>query len=239
MRQTKLILAVTLAVSCGGGRTPLWDLTSASGPVDAKPDGFSSGSCRTCRDFGAICGAIDDGCGHRLSCGDCPWPTRCGADGVANRCGCKPATCSSISAYCGTQLDGCGGTLSCGVCEPDDGRRGNHNGDKVCIGAGPANCSEEGVTCTPTTCAKAKAQCGKLADGCGQVLDCGTCAAPLVCGGSGIANQCGCKPLTCKAAGANCGVLNDGCGTSLYCGDCPSGLTCDPETHRCALATGI
>ena len=112
-------------------------------------------------------------------------------------CGCKPATCTAISAYRGTQLDGCGGTPSCGACLPD-GPRGNHNGAKVCIGAGPANCSEEGVTCTPNTCAKVKAQCGKLADGCGSILDCGSCTAPLVCGGSGIANQCGRKPLTAR-----------------------------------------
>jgi hypothetical protein len=154
---------------------------------------------------------------------------------VANQCGCKPTTCTAISAYCGTQLDGCGGTLSCGTCQPD-GPRGNRNGAKVCIGTGPANCSEEGVTCTPNTCAKAKAQCGRLSDGCGNVLDCGTCRAPLVCGGAGIANQCGCKPITCKAAGATCGVLPDGCGTDLYCGACAAGLTCDPDTHRCAPA---
>ena len=101
---------------------------------------------------------------------------------------------------------------------------------------GPANCSEEGVTCTPTTCAQAQAQCGKLPDGCGDLLDCGTCPSPLLCGGAGIANQCGCKPITCKAVGANCGVLSDGCGTDLYCGNCPAELTCDPATHRCAMA---
>jgi hypothetical protein len=33
--------------------------------------------------------------------------------------------------------------------------------------------------------------CGEANDGCGNILNCGTCAAPLTCGGGGMANICG------------------------------------------------
>jgi hypothetical protein len=36
--------------------------------------------------------------------------------------------------------------------------------------------------CVPTTCQKLDAQCGPIADGCGGMLDCGTCKADQVCG---------------------------------------------------------
>jgi hypothetical protein len=49
----------------------------------------------------------------------------------------------------------------------------------------------DGACCAPTTCAIQNANCGSIPDGCGGTLDCGTCTAPLTCGGAGIANQCG------------------------------------------------
>ena len=48
--------------------------------------------------------------------------------------------------------------------------------------------------CTPTTCAKLGYNCGPAADGCGGILDCGTCTPPSTCGGDGIANKCGAAP---------------------------------------------
>jgi hypothetical protein len=33
--------------------------------------------------------------------------------------------------------------------------------------------------------------CGQVGDGCGNVLNCGTCTAPDTCGGGGVANVCG------------------------------------------------
>jgi hypothetical protein len=122
-------------------------------------------------------------------------------------------------------LDGCGGTLSCGGCR----RR------MVCLGSGPANCSEEGESCTPTTCARLGARCGKAADGCGGLLDCGSCAPPQTCGGGGVFNQCGCTPTTCDAKGAACGTISDGCGGTLACGTCPSGDTCTSDS-QCVVA---
>lgn len=83
-------------------------------------------------------------------------------------------------------------------------------------------------TCTPKTCTQMAATCGKVADGCGGLLDCGTCTSPLICGGGGVANQCGnyCTRTTCGAQGANCGIIADGCGGTLECGDCTLPAVC-------------
>src|SRR5258708_31916252 len=103
----------------------------------------------TCAAVGASCGPLADGCGGTLDCGACEFPATCGIGG-ANKCGCTPTTCAAEDAHCGSITDGCGGVLVCGSC--------NHR--KVCIGGlGPANCSEEGQTCRPTTGARVGAKC--------------------------------------------------------------------------------
>jgi hypothetical protein len=83
-------------------------------------------------------------------------------------------------------------------------------------------------SCTPKTCASLGANCGYAADGCGGLLDCGTCEAPDTCGGAGVSNQCGngCTQTTCGAQGANCGIIGDGCGATLDCGDCTDPAIC-------------
>jgi len=83
-------------------------------------------------------------------------------------------------------------------------------------------------TCTAKTCNDLGATCGYRADGCGGLLDCGSCSAPDSCGGGGTPNQCGhsCTQTTCGAKGANCGTIADGCGGTLDCGDCTSPAIC-------------
>jgi hypothetical protein len=83
-------------------------------------------------------------------------------------------------------------------------------------------------TCKKKTCLSAGAACGQIADGCGGILECGTCQSPNSCGGGGTPNQCGnnCKRTTCGAQGANCGTIADGCGGTLNCGTCNSPAVC-------------
>lgn len=83
-------------------------------------------------------------------------------------------------------------------------------------------------TCTKNTCDALGADCGSMPDGCGGLLNCGTCTAPDTCGGGGTANVCGsnCTRTTCGAQGANCGKIADGCGGILDCGTCDSPATC-------------
>jgi hypothetical protein len=85
-------------------------------------------------------------------------------------------------------------------------------------------------TCTPLTCGKQGFNCGPAGDGCGNLLDCGTCtAAGQTCGGGGTPGVCGgtaCNPISCATQGIQCGPAGDGCGNLIQCGNCPSGQTC-------------
>jgi hypothetical protein len=83
--------------------------------------------------------------------------------------------------------------------------------------------------CTPTTCAAQNIQCGVAGDGCGNLLQCGTCPMGEYCGGGGP-GQCGtvndCMPATCASQNIQCGQAGDGCGNVLNCGNCPTNQIC-------------
>jgi hypothetical protein len=103
--------------------------------------------------------------------------------------------------------------------------------------------------CTSTSSCAGK--CGKFADNCGVMVDCGTtqCGAPDTCGGGGTPNVCGCRDLTTPTCDADrcplhdlvnaCGVVVGSCGAnctgSAVCCDagagglsCASPLKCNP-----------
>ncbi|HUS67344.1 MAG TPA: hypothetical protein VMZ28_22555, partial [Kofleriaceae bacterium] len=84
--------------------------------------------------------------------------------------------------------------------------------------------------CMPRECADVDAECGPIADGCGDLVDCGPCEEPGdTCGGGGTPNQCGndgCVETTCEAENAECGPIADGCGDTIDCGDCDPPQTC-------------
>lgn len=88
--------------------------------------------------------------------------------------------------------------------------------------------NETPKTCTPRTCEQQNADCGQVADGCGALLNCGTCTAPLSCGGGGVPDRCGnsCTHTSCSAQGANCGIVADGCGGTIDCGNCTLPAVC-------------
>jgi hypothetical protein len=121
----------------------------------------------TCAALGKNCGAVSDGCGGALNCGNCMSPQTCGGGGVSNVCGCQPLpqwqACQGKT--CGTAPDGCGGTVTCGTCMSG----------QVCLPT--QNC------CTPMSQAVAcKGRvCGTVSDGCGGTYLCGTCAKGQVC----------------------------------------------------------
>ncbi|MBI3184526.1 MAG: hypothetical protein HYZ28_20515 [Myxococcales bacterium] len=184
----------------------------------------------TCATANANCGPVGDGCGGLLNCGSCTAPQSCGGGGVPSRCGgdggCPAKTCAQIGANCGPVGDGCGGLLNCGGC----------TSPQTCGGGGINNrCGTSGGGlvdggCVPRTCAQAGADCGPAGDGCGGLLNCGSCTSPQTCGGGGTPSVCGappsCVPKTCAQFGANCGPVGDGCGNLLNCGSCTSPQTC-------------
>jgi hypothetical protein len=90
--------------------------------------------------------------------------------------------------------------------------------------------------CMPLTCAAQNLMCGQTGDGCGNLLNCGTCPPGQVCGGGGT-GRCGappdggtmmtmCTPRTCAQQSLSCGPAGDGCGNVINCGACIEGLTC-------------
>lgn len=91
------------------------------------------------------------------------------------------------------------------------------------------------------TCASIGANCGPIGNGCGGVLECGTCTVPgETCGGGGVDSVCGqsgCVGKTCEELGKDCGPVGDGCGKLLMCGDCTLPEICGggPAPSVCAL----
>jgi len=80
--------------------------------------------------------------------------------------------------------------------------------------------------CTPLTCAAQGFSCGFRSDGCGGIIQCGSCPSGQTCG----ATSCGtgsCTPLTCASQGFACGPRSDGCGGIIQCRSCPSGQICE------------
>ncbi len=95
--------------------------------------------------------------------------------------------------------------------------------------------------CVPRTCAEMGRDCGEIDDGCGEVLFCGTCTSPEVCGGGGTPGVCGvpggpCTPRTCAEIGDYCGPMPDGCGDFVTCVHCePPEICGGEEPMRCGL----
>jgi lysophospholipase L1-like esterase len=62
-------------------------------------------------------------------------------------------------------------------------------------------------TCVPTTCAAGGKNCATISDGCGGMLDCGSCVSPDTCGGAGVANVCGEAGTTPPISGGTARIM--------------------------------
>ncbi len=212
-------------MQCGSNASP-------SQCVPANPIGADGGACvpKTCDDYKADnkdCGVQSNGCGGTIDCGSCVAPEFCGGGGpskcaVSGGGACVKKTCADYTGKCGPQPDGCGGvTDNCGTCTSPQVCGGGGTAS-VCGGGGPLG--PDAQACVPKTVASCGPnECGKIADGCGGIVDCGTakCVNGTICGGGGVANQCGapaCDKITACPAGMNCGSIADGCGGTVTCG---------------------
>jgi len=216
------------------------DSTTILGGGDAADGGFS-GQCvpKTCTVLGVNCGPQGDGCGGVVQCGNCTPPQTCGGGGTASECGgnnnCKPKTCTDLGLNCGPVGDGCGNIIQCGSCTAPQTCGGG--GDEGGVAAKPSVCGGD-TGCNPQTCTGAGVNCGPIGDGCGNVVQCGNCDTPEICGGNGKPGVCGdglvdagdsgskCVPKTCLSQNINCGPAGDGCGKLLSCGTCTAPQTC-------------
>ncbi len=84
-------------------------------------------------------------------------------------------------------------------------------------------------SCTPVSCAQQNIECGPAGDGCGNLVQCGSCPQGQTCGGGGMPSQCGapmCAPQSCAQQNIECGPAGDGCGNVIQCGSCVAPETC-------------
>ena len=200
----------------------------------------------TCADKNHQCGVDGDGCGGSIECGTCTADDVCSYQDEGNRCvPAEPITCTPMpdveacAGTCGIVGDGCGGQLRC----QDNPLTACPEGT-TCGGGGEAGVCGTGQTCEKLEVSVACAgKCGSQSDGCGETYQCDntnggqTCdtRSGEICGGAGIANQCGapaCVPKTLlelcpgSALGKSCGLQNNGCNNLVDCGGCPQDETC-------------
>src|SRR5690606_5772703 len=129
--------------------------------------------------------------------------------------------CSLALASCGTNAE---------VAIPLEGTIDAGNDVSVTIDSGNFG-DDPSLTCKPRTCEEQGVECGPAADGCGGLIECGTCPYPQTCGGGGQPSRCGggdtCVPKACDDFGPKaCGPIADGCGGLLNCGGCTLPETC-------------
>lgn len=115
------------------------------------------------------CTTYSQSCGARSTDG-----INCGVDSFCTNgvCTCVPETdsqfCSRLGKNCGsvTAVNNCGilKTVNCGSCSG------------IC---------QNGVCCTPATCASLGKQCGSWSDNCGGLVTCSECGSGLMCDSSG------------------------------------------------------
>jgi hypothetical protein len=138
---------------------------------------------------------------------------------------------AGLVAACGSSGDGAVFTEDSGI--PDGTSINPNPGDdsgQVFINDASGDGGPVG-TCVPRTCAQLGANCGPQGDGCGNIIQCGSCTSPATCGGGGTPSVCGgaagCVPKTCAQLNANCGAQGDGCGGIIAsCGTCTSPAIC-------------
>ncbi len=188
--------------AAGSGASSGGAASSGAGASSGAIDGSASAAdaaCGlvTCQRANANCGPVGDGCGGVIDCGTCATGQTCGGGGMPSQCGlsssCMPRTCAEAGANCGPVSDGCGALLQCGTCATGQSCGGGGVPSVCGSGGGPDGGAGGGGSgmCTPRTCAQVGANCGPVSDGCGALLQCGTCMAPDICGGGGTPNVCG------------------------------------------------
>jgi hypothetical protein len=154
-----------------------------------------------------------------------------GGDG--GQMGCKPLTCADQKANCGLASDGCGGTIDCSggmPCPPGTTCGGDPMKPSQC-GAPP---------CNGKTCMQLGVECGGQNDGCGNLINCGTCESgtcggggPSKCGGDGSSDGGVCVPSKTACGPGDCGPQSDGCGGIISCpNSCPVGQTCGGDPMK-------
>jgi hypothetical protein len=149
------------------------------------------------------------------------WAGKAGATVVAS------GKCPGASAPCGAT----GGSPLCAegyAC----GHPAGSTADE-CLAATKATHSNPNGTCAPVTCAYWGTTCGPAPDGCGGIIECGTCGDGYACRGWPSACVPACTPLTCADyPSGTCGEQGDGCGGVIQCLSCTAPETCGGDPTK-------
>jgi hypothetical protein len=200
-------------------------------PLATQPQ--DAGACVpvTCATLGNVCGPQPSGCGEVIDCGPCT-DDDSGSGNDASATG-NDAGAGGNDA---SAIDDAGAPASDASTGPTDAGAGGSDASVVIPDAdvsdasvpdagGPTDASAgDGGACVPFLCGDyGPGACGSLSNGCGQLLDCGTCPVSDAGEGGADAGQLPdggqCMPLTC-ANYVTCGQFDDGCGAKLDCVQC-------------------
>ena len=246
LRSEALVALATLILGCGGGVTPLQDLSSGTngdssiGMLDLSLD---DGALDLAMDLSVVDSAAADltlavdlpgvspcdggsrSCGEPGACIDCSGNT-VGAACVSGVCGCQTFSDCPIGNACDPKVHkcsaSCAGNLACngGCCD----------GQKCQAGGTPSACGGGGGACV--ACGGGTPTCASGA--CTSTCSVGAPGAPGVCGQGfccNAQNQCAAVGnASCGAVGATCldctpGVAGAVCLGNGLCG-CKSGADC-------------
>ncbi|MEZ4564474.1 MAG: right-handed parallel beta-helix repeat-containing protein [Thermomicrobiales bacterium] len=200
-------------------------------PGTCVPDPDQAGA--PCGSPGQVC-ASDGTCA--CSANSCPACEECGDDGACAGCSgcCDGETCVAACPACtlcdDKQCVPCPGCCDgSGVCQDGDTNAACGKDGGVCeVCTAPETCGggdEAGMCgCTPTTCAAEGKNCGQFSDGCGTMLDCGSCSNPTPVCASNICTAC---------------TTHAECGQDAICADgscLACDITCGTTDHTCDAA---
>ena len=85
--------------------------------------------------------------------------------------------------------------------------------------------------CVRTSCEQLGKDCDQIDDGCGNILQCGTCQAPDTCGGGGVAKVCGHDSIDMRVD--SCAGVSDGGMSCVPNVDFGVDMACGPDGNLC------
>jgi hypothetical protein len=232
------VLSLVLGVACGSGpKGPLFaDTTTSSHATSSGHAASSSSTAASSSGHGGSATGAGTG-------GD---PEDAGVDSPPDAPPEAPATCSvptdcpppppclaaaCVGGVCGTIVDTTNlppdGPCTTGACSPGPTFAPMPDGT-ACWANG--HCTAGACTgCMPTVTCQSPLNylCGsQLGDGCGGILNCGTCPTGYACEGCNDGGVVAACVPTCATLGFNCGEVDRGCGQIGNCGTCQAPQVC-------------
>jgi len=187
--QSVLRTGSTCAANTGADANLLveYKMTGA-GDTDTCGTGALCGTyCETTTLDPANCGSCGTACAPTQPCSNSACGGAAGGSACSSDAGCQSGSC--VAGICSSCL--AGQTLCNGSCTNFQADINNCGGCGQACPSGGSVCIAGVCSCTPKSCTQLGASCGTTDDGCGSIINCGTCPSGQTCGGGGVANVCG------------------------------------------------